>query len=150
MKFILVWRTKQKAILELEDKYLFLISKFSKYEIEYIKEESFWEIEKIKNIEWEKILSKIKKWDYIILLDVLWKHISSYDFANHILTWQNNSLKPVFVIAWTYWASEELKSKSNFILSFSKLTFTHEIIRIMLFEQVFRAFSIIKNTWYHK
>lgn len=151
IKFLFVWKTKEKAIKELEEKYLKLISGYCKYEIEILKEEwSIGDVEKIKILEWNKILEKIKSSDFLILLDAKWKEYYSEDFAKQIMTYQNRSLKLVFIIAWAYWSSDELRNTANQILSFSKMTFTHEMVRIILFEQIFRAFSILKNTKYHK
>lgn len=150
LKFIFVGKTKDSWILEWEKKYLKYLKKYSKPKIEIIKEESKWEISKIKNVEWEKILEKIWDKDFVILLDVFWKNFSSEEFSEEFektfLLWKNI----IFVISWAFWPNEKLKKRANFLLSFSKMTFTHQMIRPMLFEQIFRAFSIQKWTDYHK
>ena len=150
IKFLFVGKTKDSWISEWEEKYLKYLKKYSKTSVEIVKEESKGEVEKIKKTESERILEKIWDRDFIFLLDVFWKEFSSEDFAGQFekisLTWKNF----VFVVAWAFWPSEELKKRADLRLSFSKLTFTHQFVRPLLFEQIFRTFSILKWTDYHK
>lgn len=150
LRFIFVGKNKDDWISHWEEKYLKYLKKYSNPKIEVIKEELKGEIAKIKKTEWEKVLNKISEKDFVILLDVFWKEFSSEKFASEFekisLIWKSI----VFVIAWAYWPSQELRKRSDLLLSFSKMTFTHQMVRLILLEQVFRAFSILKGSEYHK
>ncbi len=137
IKFIFVGRTKDKNITELEQKYVKLISKSCQPLLEICKDDI-------------DPLTRIDDREYLILLDEIWEQYSSINFWAKLKKIIDSSSKMVFMIWWAYWASEELRKRANLILSFSKMTFTHEMIRIILFEQIFRAFTIIENRSYHK
>jgi len=150
LEFIFVGKTKDDWISQWEEKYLKYLKKYSKIKIKIVKEEPKGEIDKIKKIEWERVLLKINDKNFLILLDVFWKEFSSEDFANKFekisFLWKNIT----FVIAGAFWPSEDLRNRADLLLSFSKLTFTHQMLRPILFEQIFRTFSILKWTGYHK
>ena len=99
----------------------------------------------------EIIESKIKNRSYIIALAIEGKQISSEELSIKIedITIEGYS-NITFLIGSSYGMSEELKNRSNLKLSFSKMTFPHQLMRIILLEQIYRAFRIIKNEPYHK
>ena len=101
--------------------------------------------------EWKNILSKIKDNQYVITLEILGKNLSSEDFAEKInnLMLSGNS-DGVLVIGGSYGLSDEVKKCSNYALSFSKMTFPHQMMRVILLEQVYRAYRIITGASYHK
>lgn len=107
--------------------------------------------EKYKIIEGEKILSQIKPDSYVITLEIEGKSLSSQDFANKI---QEISLQGinelVFIIGGANGLSKNVSDRADFKLSFSKMTFTHQMIRLILIEQIYRAFKIINNENYHR
>ncbi len=109
------------------------------------------DMEIIKNEECEKILSKINENDYVIALDVFGKSIDSIKFSEKIsdLMLMGHS-KIIFVIGGSLGISNKLLNRSNFKLSFSKMTFPHQLMRVILLEQIYRAFRIINNHPYHK
>lgn len=103
------------------------------------------------NEEAEKILAHIKKDSYVITLEIQGKQLSSEDFANKI----NEIIKSgigelVFIIGSSCGISEIVSKRADFKLSISKMTFLHQFARLLLVEQIYRAFKILKNETYHK
>ena len=107
--------------------------------------------QKYMQIEGEKILSSIKPDAYVITLEILGKMLSSEDFAEKIksLSCEGHN-EIVFVIGGANGLSKDVSNRANFKLSFSKMTFTHQLIRVFLYEQIYRAFKIINNESYHR
>ena len=106
---------------------------------------------KYMEIEGEKILSAIKQDSYVITLEIEGKMLSSEDFAQKIKKLANEGHNEiVFVIGGANGLSPAVSARANFKLSFSKMTFTHQLIRIFLYEQIYRAFKIINNENYHR
>ena len=102
-------------------------------------------------IEGEKILSAIKQDSFVITLEILGKMLSSEDLAqkiNDLACEGHNEI--VFVIGGANGLSPQVSARANFKLSFSKMTFTHQMIRVLLYEQIYRAFKIINNENYHR
>ena len=109
------------------------------------------DIEKVKNIEGEKILSKIKDDAYVIALDIKGKRIDSVEFADKINSLMIDGYSNIsFIIGGSLGLSDEVLEKSDYKLSFSKMTFPHKLMRVILMEQIYRAFRIINNHPYHK
>lgn len=107
--------------------------------------------EKYKETEGQKILAAIKPDSYVITLEILGKSLSSKEFAQKIKTLsQEGHNEVVFVIGGANGLSKAVSERANFKLSFSKMTFTHQLIRIFLYEQIYRAFKIINNEAYHR
>ncbi len=103
------------------------------------------------HIEGERILSKIKDSDVVIALAILGKNHSSESFAE--LIDQKTTYHPgdlVFVIGGSYGLSDAVLSRANEQISFSKMTFPHQLMRLILIEQIYRGFMILKNHPYHK
>lgn len=96
------------------------------------------------------ILDKIKNKDYVISLDRKGDFFDSYSFSKELenLLIKNNNI--VFIVGGPLGLSKEVLKRSNKIISFSKMTFPHELFRVMLIEQIYRAFSLIKSKKYHK
>ena len=148
IKIICVGKIKEKYFVSAINEYLKRLSKYVKIDIVEIKDEARAEV--ALKIEGEKILSKIKDDEYVIALDIAGEKISSIDFAKKIDKVFNNNSKLTFVIGGSYGLSQEVKKRSNYLLSFSKMTFPHQLIRIFLLEQVYRAFKISAGESYHK
>lgn len=109
------------------------------------------EIETIKDKEGEKILKLLKKDEYLIGLDLNKKQFKSEDFASYLM--QNlvkNDSSISFVIGGSYGLSSALKERCNDAFSLSNMTFTHQMTRLILLEQIYRSFKIINNEIYHK
>lgn len=103
-----------------------------------------------KSRECDVILSKLSASDYFILLDEGGDMFSSEKFARQIEKLQMQSSKRiVFLVAGAFGADEKLKARANKILSLSAMTFSHQMVRLFFLEQLYRAFTIIKNEKYH-
>lgn len=142
----------QDAIKEYE-KRLGAYIKLNTIEIndEKVKVENDSEIALAMEKEGNNILSKIKDTQYVITLEILGKSISSEQFAakidNLMLTGKSDV---VLVIGGSYGLSDSVKKRSDYALSFSKMTFPHQMMRVVLLEQVYRAYRIITGASYHK
>lgn len=158
IKILCMGEIKETYLLDMEKEYSKRLSKFCNLEIIPLKDEPFNENmsakdeEIIKNKEALKLITKIKtfKSSYIIALDEKGKELSSVEFAKNITNISVSGFSTiVFVIGGSLGLSQILKQESKEILSFSKLTFPHQIIRCFLLEQLFRAFKINSNERYH-
>ena len=109
------------------------------------------EAEKTKIIEKESnnILANIKDNSYVIALDLTGKQYTSEDFSKKIVQITNYSSHITFLIGGTLGMSKTLLSRANELIAFSKMTFPHQLIRVFLLEQLFRAFKISNNETYH-
>ena len=108
------------------------------------------DLEEQKKKEGEKLLKAIKKTDFVVLLDERGKTFSSEEFAGwmqHRLA--NVSANIVFVAGGAFGFSNDMYERADFLLSLSKMTFSHEMIRMIFLEQLYRAFTIIKGEPYH-
>lgn len=105
----------------------------------------------IKEKEGKLILSKIKDRSYVIALDLNGKELTSEDFAKFInINGVQGNSNIVFVIGGSLGLSIEVLKRADFKLSFSKMTFPHQLFRVMLLEQIYRSFRINNNEPYHK
>lgn len=156
INIIAVGKIKEDYLTIGINEYIKRIAPYSKIEIIEIKDfpckdniES--EINKCKIIEGELILSRIKKDDYVITLDLNKKQLKSEEFAKFLQkSFDNNGSKITFVIGGSYGLSDEVKCRSNFALSLSEMTFLHQMSRLILLEQIYRSFKILNNEVYHK
>ena len=120
------------------------LSHFVKFEITELKDSG-------KEIEGKLILDKLNQSQFVCLLDVKGRSISSHEFAAEIEKWQNRGLKEVvFVIGGAEGVASEVVERADNSLSLSFLTFTHEMARVVMLEQIYRAFTIIKGFPYQK
>ena len=108
-------------------------------------------IERALDEEGEKILSYIKPQSYVITLEIKGKELSSEEFAEKIVELTNDGQgEIVFVIGSSCGISKNVSARANFKMSMSKMTFLHQFARLILVEQIYRAFKIIKGETYHK
>ena len=157
IKIICVGKLKEKFLKEGIGEFQKRIKTYANLEIVEVKDEacpensSELEMEKIKEVEGERILSKISKGAYVIALDICGKSLTSEDFAKKIEDLSVEGISSIdFIIGGSLGLSEGVKNKSDYKLSFSKFTFPHGLMRLILVEQVYRAFRIINNHPYHK
>ncbi len=134
--------------------YLKRLSSYCNLEIVEVKDEKIVSNnseEKIKEIEGKRILEKIDCKEFVVLLDVKGKEYSSEEFASEFDSLINEGVGSYcFVIGGSLGVSEEVKRRAKWRISFSKLTFTHQMIRLLFLEQIYRVFKIINNETYHK
>ena len=150
IKIITVGHIKEKYLSDAIEEYKKRISKYSKIEIQEIKDEGILEKEKALSIEGEKILKNIQDKDYVITLEIDGKELSSEEFSKKIETIQIENSSITFIIGGSFGLSDKVKERSNLKISFSKLTFPHQLFRVILLEQIYRSFKIINNESYHK
>ncbi|OQB23491.1 MAG: Ribosomal RNA large subunit methyltransferase H [Firmicutes bacterium ADurb.Bin182] len=107
--------------------------------------------EQIKKAEGERLLSHVGSCEFAIALMIEGEKLSSEKFAEKMDGWMNSGKSGIcFMVGGSLGLSVEARNRADFILSFSDMTFTHQMFRIMLLEQVYRAFKIIRNETYHK
>ena len=100
--------------------------------------------------EGENILRQIKDDEFLFLLDLHGKEISSEEFASKVDTLVSRGKSLVFAIGGSYGLSDEVRERSNFRLKISPMTFTHQMTRVIILEQIYRAFKINNKETYHK
>lgn len=150
MRFRFVWigKTKDKNWRALQEEYFGRVAHFVRCEITEIRESQPHEG---KETEGKRILEILPQSVFAVLLDVAGKQIASHDLAGEIENWQNRSLREIaFVIGGQDGVSESVSQRANLKLSLSKMTFTHETARVILLEQIYRAFTIIHRFPYQK
>jgi len=151
IKLIVIGETNNKNLKVLIDQYINKLNHYIKFDLIVIKNQKKKLPESIQiKKEGEKILSILKKNELIILLDENGDHKSSVGFSKFIQKKLNSGIKTLtFIVGGPYGFSNEIKAISSHQLSFSKMTFSHEMIRLFFTEQLYRAFSILKNEPYH-
>ncbi|EFA90744.1 23S rRNA (pseudouridine(1915)-N(3))-methyltransferase RlmH [Peptoniphilus lacrimalis] len=109
------------------------------------------DIDIILDKEGKRILEKIKERSFIIVLDIKGRSIDSVEFSKKINDIMLDGISSIdFIIGGSLGISQEVKDKANYSLSFSKFTFPHKLMKVILMEQIYRAFTIINNKTYHK
>ena len=150
IKIITIGFIKEQYLKDAIAEYKKRISKYTNLEIIELKDEDFDKIEKTLKVEEEKILKQISDRDYIITLEIEGKELTSIEFAKKIESIQLENSNITFIIGGSYGLSENIKNKANYHLSFSKMTFPHQLFRVLLLEQIYRAYKINNNESYHK
>ncbi|HHX70667.1 MAG: 23S rRNA (pseudouridine(1915)-N(3))-methyltransferase RlmH [Miniphocaeibacter sp.] len=156
IKIIAVGNIKEKYLKNGISEYLKRIQKYAKIQIIEIPEVKVNEnsqkiIEKALQEEGEKIKNKIKDKDFVITLEIEGKNLTSTEFSKKIDLEKSKGYNSfTFIIGSSHGLSSEIKSLSNMKLSFSKMTFPHQLMRLILLEQIYRSFKIANNEPYHK
>ena len=143
IKIICVGKIKEAFYRDAIDEYLKRMSKYHKVEVIEVADSNI-------KAEKELILKKIERRDYIVTLEILGNQVSSLEFSKLIDNTLINYSSICFIIGGSDGLDEEIKSLSNYKLSFSKMTFPHQLFRVILLEQIYRAFKIMNNESYHK
>ena len=154
IKIIALGKIKEKFLKDGIDEFLKRLSPYTSLEIVElnpveIKDENL--TKKALDEEGENILSHIKEDSFVITMEILGKQLSSEDFAYKIkeIT-MNGTSELVFVIGSSCGISDKVSQRANFKLSMSKMTFLHQFARLILVEQIYRAFKILNGEKYHK
>ena len=150
IKIICVGKIKEKFFKEAIEEYKKRLTKYTKINIIEVEDISINNEELIKQKESELILKHIDKKDYIITLEIEGKQLTSIELSNKIEDLEQTNPNITFIIGGSYGLDDEIKRISNFKLSFSKLTFPHQLFRVILLEQIYRAYKIKNNESYHK
>ncbi|MDM1396871.1 23S rRNA (pseudouridine(1915)-N(3))-methyltransferase RlmH [Myroides odoratimimus] len=153
IKLLAIGKTDSKPLQTLMDEYMKRLSFYVKFDLEVIPD-----IKNAKNMsedqqkqkEGELILSKIGPTDQLILLDDKGKEFTSIGFADELQKKMNSGIKTlVFVIGGPYGFSEDVYKNAKGKISLSKMTFSHQMIRLFIIEQIYRGFTILRNEPYH-
>lgn len=157
IRIVSVGRIKEKFMQEGIKEYSKRLSRYCNLEIIEVDDEkapenlSDKEMKQIKDKEGEKILSKIPTNSYIISLAIEGKNLSSEELSEKIESLMIEGTNEItFIIGGSLGLSKEVLETSNFKLSFSKMTFPHQLMRVVLLEQIYRGFRIMKGEPYHK
>lgn len=150
IKIICVGKIKEKYLKEAIEEYKKRLSKYTKLEIIEVSDidNSSIEISLLK--EKELIEKYIDSKDFVITLEIEGNMLSSVEFAKKLDSIFNTSSNITFIIGGSNGLHQDIKSRSNYKLSFSKLTFPHQLFRVNLLEQIYRTFKINNNESYHK
>lgn len=147
IKLICVGKIKEKFYKEAIEEYKKRLTKYTKLMIIEIEDEpNINGIEK----ESENILKHINNKDYCITLEIEGKMLTSEELSEKIDKELTNNSNITFIIGGSYGLSKKVKERSNYKLSFSSLTFPHQLFRVIFLEQLYRTFKIKNNETYHK
>lgn len=158
IEIICVGKLKEKYLKSAVDEYLKRLGSYTNIKVTEIPDEqapenlSDKDLEKTKEKEGEKILGKIKDTAFVVTLEILGRQMTSEKFADFL----DKEMKEgfgrdlVFVIGGSNGLSKYVMFRSDYALSFSEMTFPHQLMRVILVEQIYRAFRIINNHPYHK
>ena len=152
IRIVCIGKMKDKALHMLEEEYIKRLKAFSKVEVVEVRDEPNERIEREKEAalakekEGERALAQIKDSEFVILLDLHGSHYDSETFAEKLGSWQSASSNLTFVIAGSLGPSPALNTRWKL----SDLTFTHLMTRVLVLEQIYRAFMILNGRKYHK
>jgi 23S rRNA (pseudouridine1915-N3)-methyltransferase len=153
IKLLAIGKTDSTHLQELITEYEQRLKHYIKFELDIIPD-----IKNVKNLsevqqkekEGEAILKRLQPTDVLVLLDEHGKQHTSIEFSNYLQKKMNAGIKRmVIVIGGPYGFSEEIYQKARGKLSLSKMTFSHQMVRLFIVEQIYRAFTILKNEPYH-
>ncbi|MEY8847707.1 23S rRNA (pseudouridine(1915)-N(3))-methyltransferase RlmH [Psychroserpens sp. XS_ASV72] len=153
IKLLAIGKTDNKDLQTLIEEYQKRLGFYIKFEFDIIPD-----LKKVKHLsedqqkqkEGELILDKMSSSDVMILLDENGKQYDSVAFANYLQKHMNSGIKQlVFVIGGPYGFSPDVYQKANGKLSLSKMTFSHQMVRLFMIEQLYRGFTILRNEPYH-
>ncbi len=153
IKLLGIGKTDDPSLQKLTEIYIRRLKFYSKFEMEYIpdlKNVKHLEQALQKQKEGELIMKKLSASDFVVLLDENGEQLSSEGFSEYLQKRMNSGLKQlVFVIGGPYGFSEEMYKRADSKLSLSKMTFSHQMVRLFFIEQLYRGFTILKNEPYH-
>jgi len=153
IKLLAIGKTDNKHLIQLIEEYQKRLKHYIKFELDIIPD-----IKNVKNLseaqqkekEGELILNKLQNTDQLILLDDKGKHFTSIEFSQFLQKKMNSGIKQmVLVIGGPYGFSEKVYKKAQGKISLSKMTFSHQMIRLFIVEQLYRGFTILRNEPYH-
>lgn len=153
IKLLAIGKTDDKNLIQLIDIYKNRLKHYIKFELEIIPD-----IKNVKKLseaqqkekEGELILAKLQNTDQLVLLDDKGKDFTSIQFSQYLQKKMNSGIKQlVLVIGGPYGFSDAVYKKANGKISLSKMTFSHQMIRLFIVEQLYRGFTILRNEPYH-
>jgi len=150
IKIICVGKIKEKFYKEALEEYKKRLSKYTKLNIIEVEDINLSKEELIKQKEAELIEKNINEKDYVITLEIEGNELNSIELSKKLEQLETLNPNITFIIGGSYGLDDKIKNRSNYKLSFSKLTFPHQLFRVILLEQIYRAFKIKNNESYHK
>lgn len=153
IKLLAIGKTDNKELITLINVYKSRLNHYIKFQFEIIpdiKKSKHLSENEQKQKEGTLILKSLSNTDVLILLDENGKEFSSVDFSKYLQKHMNSGVKQVvFVIGGPYGFSDEVYQKANGKISLSKMTFSHQMVRLFFIEQLYRGFTILRNEPYH-
>lgn len=150
IKIITIGKIKEKYLQDALNEYEKRLSKYTKLKVIELNDISDKNTQIILSKEKDEIIKYVSSNDYVISLDINGKMLSSIEFASKLDNLFITNSNITFIIGGSYGLHDDVKKMSNELLSFSKLTFPHQLFRVMLLEQIYRCFRINNNESYHK
>ncbi len=154
IKLTVIGKTEEKHLIEAVETYTKRLKHYINFEILYLPD-----IKGVKNLspseiktkEGEMLLKHMEKFDRNILFDERGKQFTSIEFSQYLQKQMNQGIKNLnFIVGGAYGFSEAVYQKADDKISISKMTFSHQMIRLLITEQIYRAFTILNNEPYHK
>ena len=150
IKIICVGKIKEKYLIDAIKEYEKRLSKYTKLKIIEVNDIDNPSIDIVLSKEKELIIKYIEEKDYVITLEIEGNMLSSEELATKIDSIFNINSNITFIIGGSYGLHNDIKKRSNYKLSFSKLTCPHQLFRVNLLEQIYRSYKINNNESYHK
>lgn len=150
IKIIVVGSLKEQYLKDATIEYIKRLQKYTEIDLIEVKEEGLLPPQQAMKKEAERIKKHLSEKDYLITLEIEGKELTSEEFSKKIEDMMINSSNITFLIGGSYGIDENLKKEAKYHLSFSKMTFPHQLFRVLLLEQIYRAFKIMNNESYHK
>lgn len=151
IEVIAVGKLKESYLVDGIKEYSKRLSAFCNLNIYESKEITQYDILKNMTLEGELIMKKIKDDDFVVTLEIEGTPLSSLDFSNFLSQKKTYGISNLtFIIGGSNGLSQEIKQRSNYHLSFGNITYPHQLMRLILLEQIYRAFMIAANRDYHK
>ena len=150
IKLICIGKIKESYFQEAIKEYEKRLSKYTKLDIIELPDLDYSEIDRIRKEEAKLILKHLRPNDNVIVLDIFGQELDSLELTKTIMNLEQRNSNLTFIIGGSYGLSEEIKARANYHLSFSKLTFPHQLFRIIFLEQLYRTYKIRNNESYHK
>jgi len=153
IKLLLNGKTNDKVLQELSDRYVKRIKGFTGLEVEVIpdlKNTKHLSPEQVKDKEAKLILDRLNASDFVVLLDEKGKEFTSEQFAAFLQKQMNSGIKNLlFVVGGAYGFSEAVYKRANYKLALSQMTFSHQLVRVIFLEQLYRGLAILNHHPYH-
>lgn len=157
INIVCVGKLKEKYWRDAADEYIRRLKRYCRITVTEVKDmpssknASDAEMEAVRKAEGEMILGALKKQDHVITLEIKGKELDSVSLSDKIMGLGVSGISDIsFVIGGSLGLSDEVCRRSDFALSFSPMTFPHQMMRVILLEQIYRSFKIINNETYHK
>ncbi len=152
IRLLLTGKTKVSYLNEGLDEYVKRIRRYVPFELEVMNEKKARKLDDaplVRRLEGEQVLKRIRPEDYVILLDERGESYSSEDFARYLEGLEGRTSNLDFIVGGAFGFSDEVYQRASSLLSLSRMTFSHQMVRLIFLEQLYRAFTILRGEPYH-